>query len=79
MNFSLPRLDVTQIFCDVDDFRQHFEALSERHVARLPDEGQAKRYQSRLSISEVMTVECNGSDVFSKLLLCGPNERGELD
>ncbi|MGF1604510.1 MAG: hypothetical protein ACFCU8_21375 [Thermosynechococcaceae cyanobacterium] len=56
MDFSLLRLDLTQIFCEVDDFYQAFEAFSERHIPRLPDEGKAKRYQFRLSISEVMTI-----------------------
>jgi len=56
MDFSLQRLDLTQIFCDVDDFYQSFEVFNARHIARLPYEGQAKRYQSRLSISEVMTI-----------------------
>ena len=56
MTFSLSRLDLTQIFCDVDDFYQSFERWSEREIAKLPFDGTAKRYQSRLSISEVMTI-----------------------
>lgn len=56
MNLSLSRLDLTQIFCDVDDFYQSFERFSEREIAKLPFDGQAKRYQSRLSVSEVMTI-----------------------
>ena len=56
MTFSLSRLDLTQIFCDVDDFYQSFERFSKRDVAQLPYDGQAKRYQSRLSVSEVMTI-----------------------
>lgn len=56
MSLSLTRLNLTQIFCDVDDFYQSFERFSEREIAKLPYEGQAKRYQSRLSVSEVMTI-----------------------
>lgn len=56
MSLSLARLDLTQIFCDVDDFYREFEQLCERAIPRLPCDGQPKRYQSRLSISEVMTI-----------------------
>lgn len=56
MSLSLSRLDLTQIFCDVDDFYQSFECFSEREIAKLPYEGKAKGYQSRLSVSEVMTI-----------------------
>ena len=56
MSLSLPRLDVTQLFCDVDDFYRDFERLCERNIARLPWDGQPKRYRSKLSISEVMTI-----------------------
>ena len=56
MSLSLPRLDLTQIFCEVDDFYREFERLCERNIARLPCDGQPKSYQSTLSISEVMTI-----------------------
>jgi hypothetical protein len=56
MSLSLARLDLTQIFCDVDDFYREFERHCERNIARLPCDGQPKGYQSRLSISEVMTI-----------------------
>lgn len=56
MSLILSRLDLTQIFCDVDDFYQEFEWLCERAISRLPCDGEPKRYQSRLSISEVMTI-----------------------
>jgi hypothetical protein len=56
MSLSLARLDVTQIFCDVDDFYREFEQHCERDMAQLPCDGQPKGYQSRLSISEVMTI-----------------------
>ena len=56
MSLSLARLDLTQIFCDVDDFYREFERLCERAIPRLSCDGQPKSYQSRLSISEVMTI-----------------------
>lgn len=56
MSLSLARLDLTQIFCDVDDFYREFERLCERDIPRLPGDGQPKGDQSRLSISEVMTI-----------------------
>ncbi|MEO0770630.1 MAG: IS982 family transposase, partial [Cyanobacteria bacterium J06649_4] len=55
MDFSLPRLDVTQIFCDVDDFYRLFEQVAS-HQPQLPWDGNAKPYRSRLSVSEVMTI-----------------------
>jgi hypothetical protein len=56
MSLSLARLDLTQIFCDVDDFYREFEQFCERTIPRLPCDGQPKGYQSRLSVSEVMTI-----------------------
>ena len=56
MSISLARLDLTQIFCDVDDFYRDFERHCERDIHRLPWDGHSKSYQSRLSISEVMTI-----------------------
>ena len=56
MSLSLVRLDLTQIFCDVDDFYREFEQFCERSIPRLPGEDEPKRYQSRLSVSEVMTI-----------------------
>jgi hypothetical protein len=55
MNTSLARLDLTEIFCDVDDFYQILERMGES-MPRLPYDGEAKHYRSRLSISEVMTI-----------------------
>lgn len=55
MSLSLPRLDVTQIFCEVDDFYQVFAHLQNATPA-LPYDGTAKPYRSRLSLSEVMTI-----------------------
>ena len=56
MSLSLARLDVTQIFCDVDDVYRELEQFCERDVARLPCDEPMKGYQSQLSISEVMTI-----------------------
>ncbi len=56
MSLSLARLDLTQIFCDVDDFYHQFEQRCDLETARLPWDGQPKKYQSRLSLSEVMTI-----------------------
>jgi hypothetical protein len=56
MDISLARLDLTQLFCDIDDFCQNADAFCGRYIPRLPYDGEAKRYQSRLSISEVMTI-----------------------
>ncbi len=47
-------LDVTQIFCDVDDFCQQFERLWQQQV-QLPSMLGEKRSRSRLHLSEVMT------------------------
>lgn len=55
MSTSLTRLDLTEIFCDVDDFYHAFETRADVPLA-LPYDGQAKPYRSRLSISEVMTI-----------------------
>lgn len=55
MDFSLPRLDVTQIFCDVDDFYRLFDQCS-NYLPQLPWDGRTKPYRSRLSVSEVMTI-----------------------
>ncbi|MGB3791033.1 MAG: IS982 family transposase [Phormidesmis sp.] len=55
MDTSLTRLDLAQIFCDVDDFYSAYERFSEQSLA-LPYDGKAKSYRSRLSLSEVMTI-----------------------
>ena len=55
MNISLPRLDLHQIFCDVDDFYRAFEAACSQ-TPQLPTLDRAKPYRSRLSLSEVMTI-----------------------
>ena len=55
MSTSLSRLDLTEVFCDVDDFYTTFEHLCHQATA-LPYDGEAKGYRSRLSVSEVMTI-----------------------
>ena len=51
----VPRLDRTQIFCDLNDFYQDFEA---NYAKRLKLSTDDKRIpcQSRLCLSEVMTI-----------------------
>ncbi len=49
------RLDLTEVFCDVDDFYQGFE----QHCGSIPQLAASigeKRCRSRLSVSEVMTI-----------------------
>jgi IS5 family transposase len=55
MDTILPRLDITQIFCDVDDFCQHFEQhwQQQPQLSSMPGE---RRSQSRMRLSEVMTI-----------------------
>ena len=55
MKFSLYRLDLTTLFCDVDDFYQESDRYGERAVKRLPYDGEAKHYRSKLTLSEVTT------------------------
>jgi hypothetical protein len=55
MNNSLARLDLTQIFCDVDDFYQVLDRVGEE-IPKLPYDGEAKSYSSKLSLSEVMSI-----------------------
>lgn len=49
------RLDLTQIFCDVDDFCQQFEQLwaQQQQLPSMPGE---KRSRSRMQLSEIMTI-----------------------
>ncbi len=51
----LSRLDKTVGFCDADDFYQDFEQNYQNQLKLLTDD-QRKLCQSRLSISEVMTI-----------------------
>jgi hypothetical protein len=55
MDTSLARLELCEIFCDVDDFYQILERAGEG-TAQLPYDGEAQHYRSKLSLSEVMTI-----------------------
>jgi hypothetical protein len=55
MDNSLARLDLAQIFCDIDDFYQVLNHVGEA-VPKLPYDGEAKQYRSKLSLSEVASI-----------------------
>lgn len=55
MSIILARLDLEEIFCDVDDFYQVWERFGAK-LPQLPHDGEMKQYNSKLSISEVMTI-----------------------
>ena len=55
MSIILSRLDLAEIFCDVDDFYQVWERFGTA-LPQLPPDGEMKRSNSKLSISEVMTI-----------------------
>ena len=52
---NISRLDITRIFCDVDDFCQQWEQhwSQQKQLPSMPGE---KRSKSRMSLSEVMTI-----------------------
>ena len=52
---SVSRLDITRIFCDVDDFCQQWEQHCSTQK-QLPSEFREKRCKSRMSLSEIMTI-----------------------
>ena len=56
MTSSVYRLDLTTLFCDIDDFWNEYEGYCDRPIKRLPYSGKAKQYRSKLSLSEVMTI-----------------------
>ncbi len=49
------RLDLTQVFCDVDDFYKAFQTYSQTLPLLTSSVGE-KLCSSRLSLSEVMTI-----------------------
>jgi hypothetical protein len=55
MDNSLARFDLTEIFCDIDDFYQVLSHVGEA-VPKLPYDGEAKQYRSKLSLSEVTSI-----------------------
>jgi hypothetical protein len=52
MDTSLARLDLTQIFRGIDDFSQVLSHVGEA-VPKLPYDGEAKQYRSKLSLTSV--------------------------
>lgn len=55
MDTIVSHLDITQIFCDVDDFCQQFEQYWQQQP-QLPAMPGERRSRSRMSLSEVMTL-----------------------
>lgn len=55
MSTIVSRLDITEIFCDVDDFCQQWENLWQQ-VPQLPSTTGERRSTSRMHLSEVMTI-----------------------
>lgn len=55
MTHIISRLDITQIFCDIDDFCQEFE-LHWQKYPQLPSMPGERRCRSRMNLSEVMTI-----------------------
>ncbi|WP_265276358.1 hypothetical protein [Nostoc sp. KVJ3] len=55
MSTMISRLDITQIFCDVDDFCNQWENLWQK-VPQLPSTTGERRSTSRMHHSVVMTI-----------------------
>ncbi len=55
MSQIVSRLDITSIFCDVDDFCQFFERQWKQQP-QLPSMPGERRFRSRMSLSEIMTI-----------------------
>ncbi len=55
MSIIVSRLDITQIFCDVDDFCKQWENLWQQ-IPQLPSTTGERRSKSRMCRSEVMTI-----------------------
>jgi len=55
MSTIVSRLDITQIFCEVDDFFKKWENLWQQ-VPQLPSMTGERTIRSRMSLSEVMTI-----------------------
>ncbi|WP_292801164.1 hypothetical protein [Nostoc sp. NMS7] len=55
MSTIVSRLDITQIFCEVDDFCNQWEDLWQQ-VPQLPSTKGERRSKSRMCFSEVMTI-----------------------
>jgi hypothetical protein len=57
MSTIVSRVDITQIFCDVDDFCNQWESLWQQ-VPQLPSTAGERRSKSRMHLSEV-SRECD--------------------
>ncbi|MFM7450292.1 MAG: hypothetical protein ACKO24_17055 [Leptolyngbyaceae cyanobacterium] len=55
MHTIVSHLDITQIFCDVNDFCQQFEHYWQQQP-QLPAMPGARRSRFRMTLSEVMTI-----------------------
>ena len=55
MSTIVSRLEITQVFCEVDDFCQKFERLWQQQP-QLPSIKGERRRRSRMHVSEVMTI-----------------------
>ncbi len=55
MSTIVSRLDITQIFWDVDDFCNHWENLWQQ-IPQLPSTKGERRSRSKMHLSEVMTI-----------------------
>lgn len=55
METIVSRLEITQVFCEVDDFCQQFERLWQQQLQLASVRGE-RRSRSRMHMSEVMTV-----------------------
>ncbi|YAG15418.1 hypothetical protein NSTC745_04782 [Nostoc sp. DSM 114161] len=55
MSTIVSRLDVTQIFCDVDDLCSSWERMWEQ-IPQVPSMTGERRSTSRMHLSEVMTI-----------------------
>ena len=55
MSTIVSRLDITQIFCDIDDFCKRWESFWQE-IPQLPSTLGERRCNSRMHLSEVMTI-----------------------
>jgi hypothetical protein len=64
MNNIVLHLDITRIFCEVDDFCQSFEKHWQEQ-AMLPSMVGERKSRSRMNLSEVMTMSIQDIAAFS--------------
>ena len=83
MTAIISRLDLTQIFCDVDDFYQYFQKNRDNQL-QLPSHDRQQPCDSRLCVSEVMAIviafQGSGYKTFKEFYLkqVRPYWRGEF-